>query len=64
MNHPSGKCYYDITVGEHHHVFRDNEIIDYIDSELTTLIKNHLKEKSFKHLDVIEKISVQIKLNS
>ena len=46
MNHPSGKCYYDITVGEHHHVFRDNEITDYIDPELTALIKNHLKEKS------------------
>jgi Fe2+ or Zn2+ uptake regulation protein len=64
MNHPSGKCYYDITLLEHHHIFRDNEIIDYIDSELTTLIKNHLKEKSFKHLDSIEKISVQIKVNS
>jgi len=59
MNHPNGKCYYDITPEEHHHVFADNEIIDYIDPELTELIKNHLKGDLFKDLD-IEKISIQI----
>ena len=64
MNHPSGKCYYDITVNEHHHIFRDHEITDYMDPELTALIIKHLKEKSFKYLDAIEKISVQIKVNS
>ena len=64
MNHPGGKSYYDVTLEEHHHVIRDNEIIDYMDSELTTLIMNHLKEKSFKHLDSIEKISIQIIVNN
>ena len=63
MNHPGGKSYYDITVWEHHHVIRDNEIIDYMDTELTTLIMNHLKEKSFEHLNSIEKISLQIIIN-
>jgi len=59
LNHINGKCYYDITLVEHHHVFADNEIIDYIDPELTALIKNHLKGDLFKELD-IEKISIQI----
>ena len=63
MNHPGGKRFYDITPADHHHIFMDNKIIDYIDSELTTLIKNHLKEKSFKNLDSIEKISIQIVVN-
>ena len=63
MNHPNGKSFYDITTADHHHILMDNEIIDYIDPELTTLIKNHLKEKSFKHLDSIEKISIQIVVN-
>jgi len=35
-------------------------MIDYIDPELTELIKNHLKEKSFEYLNTIEKISIQI----
>ena len=60
MNHPNGKSFYDITPTDHHHILMDNEIIDYIDPELTMLIKNHLKEKSFKHLDSIGKISIQI----
>jgi len=59
MNHANGKCYYDITSRGHHHVFADNEIIDYIDPELTELIKNHLKGDLFKDLD-IEKISINI----
>ena len=60
MSHPGGKCFYDATQADHYHILKDNEIIDYIDPELTTLIKNHLKVKSFKHLDFIEKISIQI----
>ncbi|MDR0437941.1 MAG: transcriptional repressor [Bacteroidales bacterium] len=57
---PNGKCFYDITAYEHYHVFKNNEIIDYIDPELTTLIRNHLKEKLFKHSDDIKRISIQI----
>ena len=60
MSHPNGKCFYDVTLEEHCHVFMNNEITDYIDSDLLTLIKNRLKEKSFKYLDSIEKISLQI----
>ena len=63
MNHPDGKCYYDITPSEHHHVFTDNEVIDYIDPELTELIKSHLKGDLFKELD-IKKISIQIFVNN
>ena len=59
MNHPNGKCYYDITLSEHHHVIQDNKVIDYINPELTQLIKNHLKGELFKDLD-IEKISINI----
>ena len=64
MNHPNGKCYYDITPSEHHHVFIDNEMTDYIDPALTELIKNYLKEKSFEHSNAIEKISIQITVNN
>ena len=63
MCHPSGKSYYDVTIWEHHHVFMNHKITDYVDPELTTLIKNHLKKKSFQHLDSIEKISIQIVVN-
>jgi len=63
INHPNGKCYYDITASEHHHVFKDDEVIDYIDPELTELIKNHLKSDVFKELD-IEKISIQISVSN
>src|SRR5215469_4814710 len=38
INHPDGKCFYDINPSAHHHVFLDNEVIDYIDPELTELI--------------------------
>ena len=62
--HPGGKCFYDSTTYPHHHVFMDNEIIDYTDPELTTLIKAHLKEKSFQHLDSIQNISIQIIINN
>ncbi|MCL1936885.1 MAG: transcriptional repressor [Candidatus Azobacteroides sp.] len=64
MNHPNGKYYYDITPSEHHHIFMNNEIIDYMDPELTALIKNHLKKKSFKYLDAINKVCVQISVNN
>jgi Fe2+ or Zn2+ uptake regulation protein len=63
MNHPSGKCYYDITPTEHHHIFKDNEVIDYSDLELTEIVKNHLKSDLFKELD-IEKITIQIFVNN
>ena len=59
MNHPSGKCYYDSTLSEHHHVFTNNEVIDYDDPELTEMIKNHLNRDFFNDL-YIEKISINI----
>jgi hypothetical protein len=41
-------------------VFTNNGLFDYVDTELTGLIKNRLKEDElFKHLD-IEKIVIQI----
>ena len=63
ISHPSGKTYYDVNIWEHHHVLMNNEITDYVDPELTELIINHLKQKSFKHLNSIEKISLQIIVN-
>ena len=63
MNHPNGKCYYDITPTAHHHLLINDDVIDYIDPELTELIKNHLKEDLFDRFDV-EKISVQIFVNN
>ena len=59
MNHPNGKCYFDITISDHHHVFKDNEVIDYSNPELTQLIKSHLKDDLFKDLH-IEKITLNI----
>ena len=59
LKHPNGKWFFDITTSEHHHVFTDNEMIDYIDPELTELIKKRLKDDLCKHLD-IESISIQI----
>ena len=63
MNHPSGKSFYDITPSEHHHVFKEDKVIDYIDRELTEIIKSHLKGDLFKDAD-IEKISIQIFINN
>ena len=63
IKHPNNKSYYDITPSDHHHIFINNEMIDYIDPELTEMIKKHLKGDLFKLLD-IEKISVQIITNS
>ena len=62
MSHPNGKCFYDITPTEHHHLLVNDDVIDYIDPELTDLIKKHLKGDLFDHFDV-EKISVQIFVN-
>ena len=59
MNHPNGKSYYDITPIDHYHIFKDDEVIDYVDPELTEIIKSRLKGSLFQDLD-IEKISVQI----
>ena len=37
--HPqTNKCYYDITVHSHHHLFYGQQIVDYEDPELTQLI--------------------------
>jgi Fe2+ or Zn2+ uptake regulation protein len=63
MNHPNGKCYYDITSVAHHHLFMNDEIIDYIDPKLTELIKNRVKDELHKDLD-IEKVSIQITVNN
>jgi Fe2+ or Zn2+ uptake regulation protein len=58
-SHPNGKQYYDITPEDHHHVFADNKVIDYINPELTKMVKKNLKGDLFKHLD-ITKISIHI----
>ncbi len=60
LNHPGGKSYYDITPTMHHHIYTDdNKVLDYVDEELTELIKNRLREGQFKDLN-IEQILVQI----
>lgn len=58
--HPdTGKCYYDITVAEHHHLFGGGTIQDYADAELSNLIKEYLERKHFSS-EEIDKIQVQI----
>ena len=60
--HPdTGKCYYDITVAEHHHLFDGRSIEDYADSELTRLIREYLGRKHFP-AEEISKIQVQVTL--
>ena len=59
IKHPYGKFYFDINPFEHHHIFTDDKVIDYIDPELTKMIKKHLKGDVFNHLD-IDAISIQI----
>ena len=62
--HPEvGKSYYDITVTEHHHIFGGESILDYMDEELTELIRQYLKEKNFASVD-ISRIQVQITINN
>lgn len=60
VTHPeTGKCYYDITVGEHNHLFAGQKIIDYEDSGLSQMIRKYLDSKG----DIpgeINKIQVQI----
>lgn len=61
--HPeTGKCYYDITVREHHHMFDGEQIVDYEDKELTRLIQQYLEAHNIALAD-IDKIQVQITLN-
>lgn len=61
--HPeTGKCNYDITVHEHHHLFEGERIMDYDDAELTRLIRQYLESHNIPAAD-IEKIQVQITLN-
>lgn len=61
--HPeTGRCYYDVSVTEHHHVFDGKQITDYADPELTRMIREYLRRRHFDP-EVIEKIQVQITLN-
>ncbi len=60
--HPdTGKCYYDITVAEHHHLFDGTTIDDFADSELSRLIREYLERKNFA-VEEIGKIQVQVTL--
>ena len=60
--HPdTGKCYYDITVEEHHHLFNGKAIADYKDPGLSRLIREYLKSKNFT-TEEIERIQVQISI--
>ena len=62
--HPElGKSYYDITVAEHHHVFQGQQILDYMDADLSALIRQYLRDKHFA-ADEIDKIQVQITINN
>ena len=58
-NNANGKCYYDITIRDHHHLFSKGEIKDYDDPELTELIRKHLLTKNIM-LTETDKIQVQI----
>jgi Fe2+ or Zn2+ uptake regulation protein len=59
FKHPNGKWYFDITPSDHHHIFTNDEVMDYVDAELTELVNRHLKSKQFENLE-IEKISIKI----
>lgn len=62
FNPDAGKSYYDITVAEHHHVFKGEQVMDYMDDELTAMIRKYLKNKNFASED-IKKVQVQIIIN-
>ena len=62
FNPDAGKSYYDITGAEHHHVFKGEQVMDYMDDELTAMIRKYLKNKNFASED-IEKVQVQIIIN-
>lgn len=58
--HPeTGKCYYDITVEEHHHLFDGKTITDYRDPELSRIVCEYLESRNLTR-EEIEKIQVQI----
>ena len=57
-----GKQYFDITVGNHHHLFDGQKIADYDDPELTRLIYRYLAGKLPGDTN-IDKIQVQIIIN-
>lgn len=61
--HPeTGRCYYDVTVKEHSHVFSDLQIMDYDDSGLLGMVRKYLEDKA----DVpgeIDRIQIQITVN-
>lgn len=60
--HPdTGKCYYDITVSEHHHLFNGKTITDYDDPGLSRLIREYLKSQNFTP-EEIAKVQVQVTL--
>jgi Fe2+ or Zn2+ uptake regulation protein len=59
LKHPNGKWFFDITPSDHHHIFTNDEVIDYINPELTELVKKHLQGEVFDSLK-IEKISIKI----
>lgn len=60
--HPdTGKCYYDITVAEHHHIFDGTSIEDYADQDLSDLVREYLRRRRFPVED-IGKIQVQVAL--
>lgn len=51
--HPdTGKCYYDITVAEHYHLFDGQSIEDYTDPELSHLILGYLERKYFPDVEI------------
>lgn len=61
--HPdTGKSYYDITVGEHHHLFDGQSIADFKDDGLTEVVRQYLVSHNFKDSE-IEDIQVQITIN-
>ena len=62
FNPDAGKSYYDITVAEHHHVFKGEQVMDYMDDELTAMIRKYLKNKNFGS-EKKEKVQVQIIIN-
>ena len=61
-NSADGKQYFDITVGNHHHLFDGQKIADYDDPELTRLIYRYLAGKLPGDTN-IDKIQVQIIIN-
>ena len=61
-NPADGKHYFDITVGNHHHLFDGQKIADYDDPELTRLIYRYLAGKLPGDTN-IDKIQVQIIIN-